>query len=113
LLATLVRAARDFAAFNKPPLHDYFSVQSYFDGLAPICETEVYIDRKENIITLKPGREETWLDVKLWAGLRKFSSRFTRVLPPSQASSLVAILTASSLSSDHEYAFLMRFVKFS
>jgi hypothetical protein len=53
---------RDFACFNRPPTRDYLSVKSYFDEEAPLFNAEGYIYCKEDIITLKSGRENAWLD---------------------------------------------------
>jgi hypothetical protein len=48
--------------FNKPPRRDYLSVKRYFEQVPPVCNIESYIYCKEDIITLKPGRESAWLD---------------------------------------------------
>jgi hypothetical protein len=75
----LLTAARDIAGLNRPPARDYLSVKSYFDEEAPLCNVESYIYCKEDIITLKPGRETAWLDAFIEKGLQKLSSRFIRV----------------------------------
>ena len=75
----LLTAARDIASLNRPPTRDYLSVKSYFDEEAPLCNVESYIYRKEDIITLKPGRETAWLDAFIEEGLHKLSSTFIRV----------------------------------
>jgi hypothetical protein len=54
-------------------------VKSYFDEEAPLCNVESYIYWKEDIITLKPGRETAWLDALIEKVLQKLSSRFIRV----------------------------------
>jgi hypothetical protein len=55
--------AQKMVSLNKPASCDYRSVKNYFDDEAPLCsEDEYYIYRKEDIITLKPGRENAWLD---------------------------------------------------
>jgi hypothetical protein len=55
-------------------------VKSYFDEEAPLCNVESYIYHKEDIITLKPGRETAWLDEFIENILQKLSSRFIRYL---------------------------------
>lgn len=77
--AQLLTAARDIASFNRPPARDYVSVRSYFDEEAPLCNIESYIYCKEDIITLKPGRENAWLDAFLENILQKVSCKFVRV----------------------------------
>jgi hypothetical protein len=54
-------------------------VKSYFDEEAPLCNVESYIYWKEDIITLKPGRETAWLDAFIEKVLQKLTSKFIRV----------------------------------
>jgi hypothetical protein len=75
----LLTAARDIASLNRPPSRDYLSVKSYFDEEAPLCNVESYIYCKEDIITLKPGRETAWLDAFIENVLHRLPSRFIRV----------------------------------
>ena len=67
----LLNAARDLASFNRPPARDYLSVKSYFDEETPLCNIESYIYHKEDLISLKPGRENAWLDVVVEKFLQK------------------------------------------
>jgi len=46
-------------------------VKSYFDEETPLCNLESYIYHKEDIITLKPGRENAWLDAAVEKCLQK------------------------------------------
>ena len=78
-IANLISTARELAEYSKPPEQDFLSVESYFDGRKPVCNPESYIYFKEDLITLKPGRGEVWLDSLLWAFLRKISCNLTRV----------------------------------
>ncbi|TVY68658.1 hypothetical protein LSUE1_G008301 [Lachnellula suecica] len=78
--AQLLAAAREMASFNRPPARDYSSVKYYFDEEAPLCNVESYIYCKEDIISLKPGRENAWLDAVVEKGLQKLSCRLTRYL---------------------------------
>jgi len=78
--AQLLTTAREFASFNRPAARDYQSVKSYFDEEAPLCNVESYIYWKEDIITLKPGRETAWLDAFIENVLQKLSSRFIRYI---------------------------------
>jgi len=75
----MLSAARDIASFNRPPTRDYKSVKSYFDEEDPLCNVESYIYRKEDIISLKPGRENAWLDAFVEKTLQKLSCRAIRV----------------------------------
>jgi len=101
--AKLVITARDLASFNKPPSQDYLSVKSYFEDEAPVSTVESYIYYKEDIVTLKPGREIAWLDDFLARVLRKFACRLTRVrlLPTQNYPS--KLLIYPSIYSAHAY----------
>jgi hypothetical protein len=78
-IADLISTARELANYSKPPEQDFLSVESYFDGRRPVCNPESYIYFKEDLITLKPGRGEVWLDFLLWAVLRRIFCNLTRV----------------------------------
>lgn len=54
-------------------------MKSYFDEEAPLCAVESYIYRKEDIISLRPGRETAWLDAVVEKILQKFGCGFIRV----------------------------------
>jgi hypothetical protein len=69
-------------ALNKPASRDYKSVKNYFDGETPLCEDEYYIYHKEDIITLKPGRENAWLDGIVERILQKFTCAPVKVSSP-------------------------------
>ncbi|CZT48711.1 uncharacterized protein RSE6_09452 [Rhynchosporium secalis] len=85
---SLLSAARDLATFNRPPTRDFESVRSYFDEETPLSsKKERYIYRREDLITLKPGRENAWLDVLVERFMQNIPLRFTTVRPttfPSQ-----------------------------
>ena len=76
----LLTAARDLASFNRPPARDYLSVKSYFDEETPLCNIESYIYHKEDLISLKPGRENAWLDVAVEKILQKLPYKLIRVI---------------------------------
>ena len=66
--------------FNRPPARDYLSVKSYFDEETPLCNIESYIYHKEDLISLKPGRENAWLDVAVEKVLQKLPYKLIRVI---------------------------------
>lgn len=61
----LLVTAQTIAGFNRAPKRDYNSVKNYFDKYEPVCISECYISYKEDLITLKPGREGAWLDTMI------------------------------------------------
>ncbi|CZR70166.1 uncharacterized protein PAC_20067 [Phialocephala subalpina] len=78
--ADLLIVSRELAGFTRPPARDYFSVKNYFDSQGPICNPESYIYRKEDIVTLKPGRENAWIDAFIEKILHKLSSPLIRYM---------------------------------
>jgi len=51
------------AGCNRPSERDYQSLRNEFDKVAPLCDRDAaFIQCKEDIISLKPGREPAWLD---------------------------------------------------
>jgi hypothetical protein len=48
---------------NKPSNRDYTSVSAYLTHTTPLFQGEDdFIDRREDLVTLRPGRECAWLD---------------------------------------------------
>ena len=79
-IAELLTIAQTMAAMNKPAKRDYTSVKNYFLDETPLnAEDEYYIYRKEDIITLKPGREDAWLDGIIERILQKLSCPLIKV----------------------------------
>ncbi|KAH6668723.1 hypothetical protein B0J14DRAFT_703559 [Halenospora varia] len=74
--AQLLVLGRDLATFNPPPACDYTSVRDYFDKEAPVVREEQYIKHIEDIVTLKPGREHSWLDSFIEGVVVELTSRF-------------------------------------
>lgn len=63
LEAQLLEAASSLVKLNKPADKDYRSVLNYFWNTRPVkSQEEEWISRKEDLITLRPGREHAWLD---------------------------------------------------
>ncbi|KAJ9656782.1 hypothetical protein H2201_008434 [Coniosporium apollinis] len=65
----LLIRARDLGAFQRPSKRDYHSVRSFYYNNAPLVQSEAEcIKHKEDIVTLRQGRE--------WAGFDGFIERF-------------------------------------
>jgi hypothetical protein len=59
----LLLKAQQLAASNRPPQRDYNSVANFVRQKKPLFEgDDDFIYRKEDLITLRPGRESAWLD---------------------------------------------------
>jgi hypothetical protein len=61
------------ASLKKPASSDYRGVKKYFEQEHPVARDESYIYNKEDIISLKLGRETAWLDGILEKVLSKLS----------------------------------------
>ncbi len=58
----LIRA-QHVVGLSRPADRDYKSVEIYMNREQPLVEDELnFIYRKEDCITLRPGRENAWLD---------------------------------------------------
>jgi len=76
----LLIKARDLQAFQKPSHRDYKSVRTWFWNLKPLVRKESdYIKKKEDIITLRSGREWSSFDGLVESTLRRFDCEPLRV----------------------------------
>lgn len=61
--ANILKAAHRIMAFNRSSASEYESVSHYLDNNKPIHKRErSYIKHREDLVTLRPGREHAWLD---------------------------------------------------
>jgi hypothetical protein len=61
--ATLMNAAQQLVAANRPAGFEYKSVANYMRINHPLQDDEqAWVHCKEDLITLRPGREHAWLD---------------------------------------------------
>jgi hypothetical protein len=78
-LAELIITSQSLANLERPQKRDYESVLAHFREEQPLCREEWYIEEQGDIVTLKPGRETTWLDRAVERILEKTRCRITRV----------------------------------
>ncbi|KAK4540333.1 hypothetical protein LTR36_009290, partial [Oleoguttula mirabilis] len=70
--ANILNTAQQMMTFNRPSGSEYTSVYNYLDNEKPIHKLErSYIEHKEDLVTLRPGREHAWLDRSIEFLLRK------------------------------------------
>jgi hypothetical protein len=70
-VASLWQLARSLTESNKPSSSEYRSVEEYVHQEQPLMGSEQdFIYRKEDLITLGPGREHAWLDSSIERTLR-------------------------------------------
>jgi hypothetical protein len=76
-----VDSAAKLVALNRPAHSDYRSVLNYMNDRKPICDVErSWIDQKEDLVTLRPGRENAWLDAGIEHVLRRLDCPLVRRL---------------------------------
>jgi hypothetical protein len=69
-LANMLVAANQIETLNLPAEPDYRSVYS-FTADEPLCEAEnEWIQHKEDLVTIRSGREHAWLDSSIERILR-------------------------------------------
>lgn len=63
VLANLLQTAQAMVALSKPSSSEWNSVANFIDNEKPLVKDQRnFILRKEDLITLRPGREYAWLD---------------------------------------------------
>ena len=79
-LADLLLKAQSMIALGKPTSSEYRSVENYIDNEKPLVpdEAKSYYC-KEDLISLRPGREHAWLDATIETTLRRFNCNFIEV----------------------------------
>ena len=87
--AELLLKARELKGLSPPSNREYTSVLNYMelDGGQLYEKESEYIYEKEDLVTLRPGREHAWLDGRIERILQKFRCRFLRVCPATIRSS--------------------------
>ena len=76
-------------ALNKPTSSEHKSVINFIESYEPLeAEDERFIYEKEDLITLRPGREHAWLDASVERLLRWF--RFPLLAVSLQSSNTTA-----------------------
>ncbi|TGO10039.1 hypothetical protein BTUL_0146g00170 [Botrytis tulipae] len=77
--AQLLTHARTLASFDKPRAADYLRLKDYFDRFPPLCgDEQEWILLQDDLITLKPTRDNTWLDTLIERIPERFPCRLTR-----------------------------------
>ncbi|KAK5733769.1 hypothetical protein LTR17_009473 [Elasticomyces elasticus] len=79
--ASLLGTAHELMSFNRPADSEHQSVLNYMFNEAPIHDTESqYIYCKEDLVTLRPGRENSWLDRSIEKVLQPLNCSIVRYL---------------------------------
>jgi hypothetical protein len=77
----LLLNAQQLAASNRPPERDYNSVANFVRHKKPLLQgDDDFIYNKEDLITLRPGRESAWLDAMVEKVLKLFPRRAVKYI---------------------------------
>ena len=85
--ASLLQAAQQLVSFNKPAKSDYGSITNYIANVQPLVSEECdWVKQRDDLITLRPGREHAWLDAGLehllkWAHCKLRAKVLVEVVP--------------------------------
>lgn len=72
--------AKELNTFQRPNNRDYLSLRRYFFAKSPIAKRESeFVFRREDLITLRQGREWAGFDGWIEASLKKLPDSLTRV----------------------------------
>ena len=56
-------SAQTLTSLNRPTSHEYTSVENFMNNEKPVSRPQFsFIYHKEDLVTLRPGREHAWLD---------------------------------------------------
>ena len=78
--AKLITSAKELTSSSRPSEAAYKSFHNFFAYARPLCqEDESWIECKEDMLTLRNGREYAWLDVIIEHLLKMFNCRFIEV----------------------------------
>jgi len=79
-IAQILGASQQLMSFNKPTNSEHGSAMAYVHNNRPINDKEAeYVRYKEDLITLRPGREYAWLDACIERLLRWSHCRLIEV----------------------------------
>lgn len=67
------------ANFERPVARSYNNVKAYFDRSKPLCKEESYIYHQDDILTIMPDRDTTWLDDWIEDTIGRFQCRLMKV----------------------------------
>jgi hypothetical protein len=78
--ATLMGSAQTFMSLNRPTSHEYTSVENFMNNEKPVPRAQFsFVYHKEDLVTLRPGREHAWLDSQVEKLLKACDGRLVQV----------------------------------
>lgn len=77
----LLQQAQNLVAMNKPPMRDQLSLRNYIEGRQCLVESEAaFAYHKEDLVSLRPGRDHSFVDAFVERMLRTFHCRLFQMI---------------------------------
>ena len=87
-------SAQTLTAMNRPTSAEYTSVENFVNNEQPLPREETsFIYCKEDLVTLRPGREHAWLDSQIEKLLRACDGWLVQVSFPYEWIAVSSLLT--------------------
>lgn len=94
----LLLSAQQLVAANRPPQRDYNSVANFVRHKKPLMQgDDDFIYNKEDLITLRPGRESAWLDAFVEKMLKLFPRRVVKYIFCSNVSLITQVIESRDI----------------
>jgi hypothetical protein len=101
----LLLQAQQLVAMNKPPTRDQISVRNYMENRPCLVEDEAsFVYDQDDLITLRPGRDHSFVDGFVERLLKRFHCNVLQVNPSNLPFSRIPSILLFLL---HDYAFLI------
>ena len=76
----LLKQAQDLVAMNKPPMREQTSLRNYLENRPNLVEGErAFAYQKEDLVTLRPGRDHSFVDAFVEHLLKTFPCKPLKV----------------------------------
>lgn len=72
--------AQNLVAMNRPPMREQTSLRNYIENRQCLVETEsTFAYHKEDLVTLRPGRDHSFVDASVEQFLMTFPCKLLKV----------------------------------
>lgn len=79
-IASLLQIAKETTSMRHPTTSEYRSLRNLCHYEQQLSERdEAWVKWKEDMVTLRPGRDHAWLDTAIETALRLFNCKLTKV----------------------------------
>ncbi|CAG8971686.1 hypothetical protein HYALB_00003154 [Hymenoscyphus albidus] len=102
--AQLLSVARDLASYDSPSTCNYLNMKSFFD-VSDISMDDKYLYCPEDLVTLKPGRDHSWLDTWVETTLHKIANHDWKYISVSKRDNFLRLDLALTAKEPTRYIF--------